>query len=78
MTITRMEYTGKITQLQGETALVRDIDTLSPYHNRLCPKKHVVAQFDSLTIIYNGTPMLYGWHPFLRSDFTPLGAKPVF
>lgn len=74
----RMEYAGKIKSLQGMTALVRDIDTQSQYRNRLCHKKHVIAQFDAVGTIYAGTPMWYGWHPFLRSDFVKLGNKPIF
>lgn len=75
---TRMEYTGRINNLQGKTAVVRDIDSESPYRDRLCHKKHVVAQFDDIGTFCAGIPMWYGWHPFLRADFTPLGQKPTF
>jgi len=74
----RMQYVGKIVQLQGKPAIVRNIDKHSPYRNRICHKKHVVAQFDDLTTVFSGTRLGYGWHPFLRSDFAPLGDKPIF
>ena len=74
----RMEYVGKIKELQGKIAIVRNIDTLSPFRNRLCHKKHVVAQFDDMSLVFNGTRLGYGWHPFLRVDFVELGSKPIF
>lgn len=74
----RMEYVGKITKLQGETAIVRDIDEKNQYHGRLCPKKHVIAQFDRFDLSLDGTRLGFGWHPFLRSDFRKLGSKPIF
>ena len=74
----RMEYVGKITKLQGKTAIVRDIDNRSVYHNRLCSKKHVIVQFDDFALHLDGVRLGYGWHPFLRSDFYKLGGKPVF
>ncbi len=70
----RMEYTGKIPDLQGKTALVRP-PVNSPVFD---PEKHVLAQFDDMDLKFNDRRMGYGWFPFMKSDFTPIGPKPVF
>lgn len=74
----RMEYTGKIPELQGATALVRPLtpnearDLLHP------PERFAMAQFDDTKLVFNGVKMGYSWSIFEAKDFSPIGTKPIF
>jgi len=74
----RMEYTGKIKELQGKTALVRKDPGAWTGYKVGDPTQFCMAQFDDTDLTFGGVKMWAGWHHFLTTDFTPLGAKPVF
>lgn len=81
----RMEYIGKIKELQGKTALTQETD---PYRNT--PQRRLLdfsehpgvlyAQFDEPLRFGSGPADRWdlGWHPFEKTDFRPEGEKPIF
>jgi hypothetical protein len=73
-----MEYVGKIRELRGQIAMVRQASqTDFPLHNvRL--SGIVMAQFN-VRMTYNERPMYLGWHPFSVRDFLEIkNGKQVF
>jgi hypothetical protein len=73
----RMEYTGKIPELRGKTALVRADPGAWKGYAVKDPTQFVMAQFDE-KVTFGGVKMHASWHHFMRTDFTPLGDKPIF
>jgi len=76
----RLQYVGKIPQLQGKTVLIRPLTDQDRrgWLVELTPKHlYVMAQFDDY-IIFHDRNMGLNWHPFLKSDFQPVGPKPIF
>lgn len=54
-------YMGAITALQGERALLRNVEPID--HDR------VLAQFDKLDLEHEGNNLAHGWHEFEQDDF---------
>jgi hypothetical protein len=73
----RLQYVGHITELQGKSALTMNLSGHWQEKYPIDPKKHCVAQFDD-EVSFNGKRMHLEWHPFLKSDFAPIGDKPIF
>ncbi len=69
----KLQYVGKITELQGKTATVR------PGGSRYAGFNYrvVEAQFDD-DITFNGMRMDRTWNPFPAADFQPITEKPIF
>lgn len=60
------KYIGKIAELKGETAMLRE-DPFSFEHQSRSP--FVLAQFDKLELTLNGANLAHGWHLFEKTDF---------
>lgn len=73
----QLQYVGKIPELRGKKALTQPMRDYGGNIVQLCPKKHLLAQFDD-PIEVGGKRLHLGWHPFLRSDFMKITDKPVF
>jgi len=73
----RLQYVGYIKELQGKSALTMPLKGHWQKEYPIDPKKHCVAQFDD-EIVLDGKSMHLRWHPFLKSDFAPIGEKPIF
>lgn len=73
----QLQYVGKIPELQGKKAIVTPMKDYGGNIVQLCPKKHLLAQFDD-PIELNGKKLHLGWHPFLKADFMKPGSKPIF
>ncbi len=74
----RKQYVGKIKELQGKEALVRDDPGVMCDHTVKNGTIFVVAQFDDTSLSFGGVKMWTGWHPFLKTDFASTGSKPIF
>lgn len=73
----QLQYVGKIPELQGKKAITVLMKDYGGAIVQLCPKKHLLAQFDE-PIELNGKRLHLGWHPFLKADFAKLTDKPIF
>ena len=74
----RMEYTGRLTELRGKQALVRQDPNMWKGYTVANVEKFALAQFAEEGLTHNGVRMDWGWHHFMLDDFTPVGSKPVF
>ena len=73
----QLQYVGRIRELQGKKAITIPMKDYGGAIVQLCPKKHLLAQFDG-PIELDGRRYHLGWHPFLKSDFSRIGDKPIF
>lgn len=61
MTMRTAIYMGDIKHLQGQKAILRNVEPFNP--------DRVVAQFDNLDAEHNGKKLASGWHEFDQDDF---------